>query len=95
MCHHKREDLAPGDPLGRGAGRRGGDRGWLRRWAVQQRCSQVFRQHDPGVILVGAQREYCRRWRNQREVTVKGIHFIQEDSPAQIGQAIAEWYVSL
>jgi haloalkane dehalogenase len=38
---------------------------------------------------VGAQREFCRSWPNQREVTVRGSHFIQEDSPADIGQAIA------
>jgi haloalkane dehalogenase len=43
---------------------------------------------EPGSILVGAQRVFCRAFPNQREVTVKGTHFIQEDSPAEIGQAI-------
>ena len=64
-------------------------------WLATSDVPKLFVNADPGVILVGAQREYCRRWRNQREVTVKGSHFIQEDSPVQIGQAIAEWYVSL
>ncbi len=44
---------------------------------------------DPGSILTGARREFCRRWPNQEEVTVKGIHFIQEDSPTEIAEAIA------
>jgi len=46
---------------------------------------------DPGAILVGAQLEFCRRWPNQHEVTVPGNHFLQEDSPDEIGAAIAEW----
>ncbi|MCH8800290.1 MAG: haloalkane dehalogenase, partial [Chloroflexi bacterium] len=45
--------------------------------------------------LTGPQREFCRSWPNQREVTVKGSHFIQEDSPAEIGRAIADWYQAL
>ncbi len=44
-----------------------------------------------GSILVGAQREFCRGFPNQTEVTVKGLHFIQEDSPEEIGQAIGKW----
>jgi haloalkane dehalogenase len=50
---------------------------------------KLFVNADPGSILVGAQREFCRRWPNQAEVTVKGAHFVQEDSPAEIGLAIA------
>ena len=50
---------------------------------------KLFINADPGSILVGAQREFCRRWPNQQEVTVKGAHFIQEDSPKEIGMAIA------
>lgn len=56
---------------------------------------KLFINADPGAILTGAQREYCRRWPNQREVTVKGVHFIQEDSPHEIGRAIADWYKSI
>ena len=44
-----------------------------------------------GAILIGAQREFCRSWKNQTEVSVRGRHFLQEDSPTEIGQAIADW----
>ncbi|MFL2699538.1 MAG: haloalkane dehalogenase [Gammaproteobacteria bacterium] len=52
---------------------------------------KLFINAEPGSILLGKQREFCRSWPNQKEVTVKGIHFIQEDSPVEIGQAVAEW----
>jgi len=52
---------------------------------------KLFINADPGSLLVGAQREYCRSWPNQQEVTVAGLHFIQEDSPVEIGQAVANW----
>ena len=50
---------------------------------------------DPGVILTGNLLELCRTWRNQEEVTVRGKHFLQEDSPHELGQAIARWLVRL
>jgi len=53
--------------------------------------AKLFINADPGAILRGAAREVCRAWPNQTEVTVPGIHFIQEDSPEQIGTAIADW----
>lgn len=56
---------------------------------------KLFVNADPGSILVGEPREFCRSWPNQQEVTVKGTHFIQEDSPNEIGQAVAEWAASL
>ena len=52
---------------------------------------KLFVNADPGAILTGAQREFCRGWKNQTEVTVKGSHFIQEDSPHEIGEAIADF----
>jgi len=64
-------------------------------WLSASDVPKLFINADPGTILTGRQREFCRNWPNQREVTVKGIHFIQEDSPAEIGQAIAEWYAPL
>jgi len=64
-------------------------------WLSQSTIPKLFVNADPGAILIGAQREFCRKWPNQREVTVKGIHFVQEDSPHEIGQAIADWYRSL
>src|SRR5262249_26429745 len=58
-------------------------------WLERSDVPKLFVNADPGSILVGAQREFCRGWPNQREVTVKGLHFVQEDSPAAIGQAVA------
>jgi haloalkane dehalogenase len=56
---------------------------------------KLFVNAEPGSILTGRQREYCRGWPNQREVTVAGAHFIPEDSPHEIGEAIADWYLSM
>ena len=56
---------------------------------------KLFINADPGSILVGRPREFCRSWPNQTEVTVKGSHFVQEDSPAEIGQAVANWLQSI
>ena len=56
---------------------------------------KLFINAEPGSILVGRQREYCRSWPNQKEVTVPGKHFVQEDSPSEIGKAIAEWLKGL
>jgi len=56
---------------------------------------KLFVNAEPGSILVGRQREYCRSWPNQREVTVRGAHFVQEDSPHEIGRAVADWLKSL
>jgi len=64
-------------------------------WLAASPLPKLFINADPGAILIGAQREFCRRWPNQREVTVKGSHFIQEDSPHEIGAALAHWYRSL
>jgi haloalkane dehalogenase len=64
---------------------------WLGRTALPK----LFVNGDPGSILVGAQREFCRGWPNQQEVTVRGSHFLQEDSPAEIGQALARFLTAL
>ena len=61
-------------------------------WLASSQVAKLFINADPGAILTGPQREFCRSWPNQQEVTVKGVHFIQEDSPAEIGRAIAGWY---
>lgn len=61
------------------------------RWLAASPVPKLFVNAEPGSILVGAQREFCRGWPNQREVTVRGLHFVQEDSPAEIGDAIAEF----
>jgi haloalkane dehalogenase len=60
-------------------------------WICSSDIPKLFINAEPGAILVGPQRDFCRTWKNQQEVTVKGNHFLQEDSPDEIGNAIAEW----
>ena len=60
-------------------------------WLSQSDLPKLFINADPGSILVGRQREACRHWPNQTEVTVKGLHFLQENSPDEIGTAIADF----
>ncbi|MGH7948185.1 MAG: haloalkane dehalogenase, partial [Candidatus Binataceae bacterium] len=64
-------------------------------WLPKSTLAKLLIIADPGAILRGEPLEFCRTWRNQRELTVKGNHFIQEDSPHEIGGAIASWYKSL
>jgi haloalkane dehalogenase len=56
---------------------------------------KLFIAAEPGAVLVGRAREICRTWPNQQEVSVKGIHFIQEDSPAEIGSALRNFVQGL
>ena len=60
-------------------------------WLAGSGLPKLFVNADPGAILIGKNRELCRSWPNQTEVTVAGSHFIQEDSGREIGQAIAQW----
>ena len=60
-------------------------------WLAASKMPKLFINADPGSILVGRQREVCRAWPNQTEITVKGLHFIQEDSPDEIGRAVADF----
>ena len=64
-------------------------------WLEKSKIPKLFINAEPGALLTGAQREFCRRWPNQHEVTVRGSHFIQEDSPTEIGTAINAWLESL
>lgn len=60
-------------------------------WLSASPVPKLFVNAEPGAILTGRQRDFCRTWPNQTEVTVRGTHFIQEDSPDEIGQAVAAW----
>jgi haloalkane dehalogenase len=64
-------------------------------WLAGSDLPKLFVNADPGSILTGPQREFCRTWPNQQEVTVAGIHFIQEDSPDEIGAAIRTWLTQI
>ena len=65
------------------------------KWLARCDLPKLFINAEPGAILTGPQREFGRAFPNQKEVTVKGIHFIQEDSPHEIGQAIADFLKNL
>jgi haloalkane dehalogenase len=60
-------------------------------WMANSGIPKLFVNAEPGAILIGAVREFCRGWKNQTEVTVSGSHFIQEDSGPAIGRAVAGW----
>ena len=63
-------------------------------WMAENDLPKLFVNAEPGAILIGPVRDFCRSWKNQREVTVVGSHFIQEDSGPVIGTAIADWMQS-
>jgi haloalkane dehalogenase len=64
-------------------------------WLARSRMPKLFINANPGALLTGRSRDLCRRWPNQREVVVEGIHFIQEDSPAEIGAALRAFLMPL
>lgn len=64
-------------------------------WLRESPVPKLFINAEPGAILTGAQREFCRAWPNQTEAIVPGIHFIQEDAPDEIGRAVADWLRAL
>lgn len=61
------------------------------RWLAGSDIPKLFISAEPGSLLVGHAREFCRTWPSQKEVSVRGIHFIQEDSPNEIGRALADF----
>jgi haloalkane dehalogenase len=64
-------------------------------WLAQSPIPKLFVNAEPGAATVGRARDFCRTWANQREVTVPGIHFIQEDAPAEIGTALRHFLKDL
>lgn len=64
-------------------------------WLQDSDLPKLFVNAEPGAILTGPQREFCRGFKNQTEVSVPGSHFLQEDSPHEIGRAISDWYGQL
>lgn len=64
-------------------------------WLSEAAPPHLFVNAEPGAILTGAQREFVRSWPNSTEVTVAGSHFIQEDSPDDIGRALRQWLSGL
>ena len=64
-------------------------------WMQTNDLPKLFINAEPGAITTGRIRDFCRSWKNQTEITVKGIHFIQEDSPDEIGNTISSWYKNI
>ena len=64
-------------------------------WLATSVVPKLFINAEPGSILIGRQREICRAWPNQTEVTVPGLHFLQEDSPEAIADALSAWFGTL
>ena len=60
-------------------------------WLSTSPVPKLFLNVEPGTVSLN-EREFCRSWPNQTEVSVRGLHFVQEDSPDEIGEAIANWY---
>ena len=65
------------------------------RWLARSTVPKLLVNGEPGAALTGALREFCRNWPVQTEVSVRGLHFLQEDSPDEIGQAIVTWMKAL
>ena len=65
-------------------------------WLASSNAPKLFVKAAPGGILAGgADLDFVRRLPAQTEVTVSGLHFLQEDSPQEIGRAIAVWMETL
>jgi haloalkane dehalogenase len=65
------------------------------RWLATSDIPKLFVNAEPGTILAGPPREFCRTWPSQQEITVRGSHFVQEDSPREIGEAVARFVAGL
>jgi haloalkane dehalogenase len=61
------------------------------RWLAQTQIPKLFVAAEPGALLTGRAAQFARTFPNQREVTVKGIHYLQEDSPNEIATALREF----
>ncbi|MGY4395449.1 haloalkane dehalogenase [Sphingomonas sp. UYAg733] len=61
------------------------------KWMATNPIPKFFIDAEPGGFLIGAQREFCRSWPNQQEITLKGAHFLQEEAPEEVGEAIARY----
>ena len=64
-------------------------------WLSTSDIPKLFVDTTEGHALIGRNREFCRTWPNQTEVTVVGKHYFQEDSPHEVGAAVADWYSTI
>jgi haloalkane dehalogenase len=64
-------------------------------WLAHSHVPKLFIGAEPGVLLTGSARDLCRTFPNQKEISVPGIHYLQEDSPEEIGQAVRAFIADL
>ena len=64
-------------------------------WLAGSKIPKLFVNGEPGALITGGSRDFCRTWPNQREITVKGRHFLQEDAPREIGAALRDFIAAL
>jgi haloalkane dehalogenase len=64
-------------------------------WLSRSTIPKLLIVGNPGAIIRGRTLDFCRTWPNQTEVTVAGRHFLQEDSPDEIGAALQQFVNSL
>jgi haloalkane dehalogenase len=66
-------------------------------WLAKSSIPKLYVHGVPGAINAEGSPayEFCRKWPNQKEIEVPGLHFIQEDSGPEIGKAVAEFVRSL
>jgi haloalkane dehalogenase len=65
-------------------------------WLATSRVPKLFLKAEPGLLIAGGVNlDFARSLPAQTEVTVAGLHFLQEDSPDDIGRAIASWMAAL
>jgi haloalkane dehalogenase len=62
-------------------------------WLAISQIPKLFINAEPGAVLVGRHRDICRSWPKQTEVTVRGLHYLHEDSPDEMGAAVRKWYL--
>jgi haloalkane dehalogenase len=65
-------------------------------WLATSDVPKLLVKAEPGLLVAGGSNlDFARGLPAQTEVTVAGLHFLQEDSPDEIGQAIAVWMGTL
>lgn len=64
-------------------------------WLTQTEIPKLFVNAEPGVMIAGEVEDYVRSWPNITEITVPGLHYVQEDSPELIGEALVDWHSKL
>lgn len=60
-------------------------------WLAKSDVPKLFVNAESGAFVQGPIRDFIRTWPNLTETTVSGLHFVEEDSPGEIGNAVAQF----